>query len=445
MWMCAFILASAVGLYSMIVIYHQCYSETMIDFKYGGPIEPELFYDRERELDFLIDKLSQVKSGLRHNYALIGPRRTGKTSILYALKRPLARRGVIPILVDCEGREIAEHAELTLESFLELWGDTVLDTYIEQAKLESKIKIRLANFLLAARDKVISALSETLGRLRAIELNSASDYLSLRVELAKSPERPSPRELAKLFEDTVELAERLGEEKDVYFVMMLDEFQHVANFKKPIDFLSRFRRHMQHQKRVAYLLTGSNIGMMEKIMLGRPMGGHVPVEWVGPFERATAYNFLKERFSALRRKVDDAALDEIVRFTGGYPAYLNWFGEQCCRETKLGGVVSLELVKMLERKIFEREGLMHVFDEDLRKLSPKKGKLHQTFVEMAGHGLSSPTEISKRLTRVTPVEVITYLRRMEERGFVRRVRKGEYEAADKMLEKYVREKIHVTP
>ncbi len=98
----------------------------------------------------------------------------------------------------------------------------------------------------------------------------------------------------------------------------------------------------------------------------------------------------------------------------------------------------------MEQKIFEREGLMHVFDEDLRKLSPKKGKIYRTFIEMAGHGLTSPTKISKNMPRTTPVEVITYLKRLEERGFVRRIRRGEYEIVDKMLEKYVTEKVHVT-
>ena len=381
---------------------------------------------------------------MRHNYALVGPRRTGKTSLLYALRKPLIRKGIIPILIDCEGREIAEHAELTLGLFLELLGNTVLDTYIEHAKLTDKVRIKLSSFVLATRDKVISALSEVLGRLRALEVKTASEYLSFRVELAKAPEQPAPKELAELCEETVGLAEKLGEEKDIHFVLMFDEFQHAANFRKPLDFLSAFRRHLQHQRRVVYLLTGSNIGMMEKILSGKPMGGHIPIEWIGPFDHRTACNFLEERFSALRRKVGDATLDEISKFTDGYPAYLNWFGEQCCREVKPGEAVPQELVKSLERKIFERDGLMHVFEEDLRRLSPKKGKIYQTFIEMAGHGLTSPTEISKNLQRTAPVEVITYLKRLEERGFVKKVRKGTYEIVDKMLEKYVKEKVHFT-
>ena len=62
----------------------------MLDFKFGGPIEPELFYDREKEVGFLIDRLSKIKAGVKHNYALVGPRRMGKSSILEFIEPKLA-------------------------------------------------------------------------------------------------------------------------------------------------------------------------------------------------------------------------------------------------------------------------------------------------------------------------------------------------------------------
>jgi len=416
----------------------------VVDFKYGGPIEPDLFYDRERVVGFLLNKGSQITRGVRHNYALVGPRRTGKTSILYVLRKRLSKNNLIPVLIDCEGRELAKQAELTAELFLEVWGNAVLDAYFRRAKLADKVKIKLEDFVLGAKDKIISALSEVLGQVRALEIKTASEYLSFRVELEKAAERPSPKEFARLFEDTMNLSEKLSKEKGVYFVIMLDEFQYVDKFKRPLNFLPAFRRHLQHQRRTAYLLTGSNIGMMEKILLGGPLGGHVPIEWVDVFEADVARNFLKERFAVLRRRISGDTIERIAAFTNRHPAYLNWFGEQCCKEVKPGGTIPQKLVNDLEKKIFERDGLMHVFEEDLRRLSPKKSKIYQTFVEMAGHNLGSPTEISKHVSRSTPVEIITYLKRLEQRGFVRRVGVGKYQVIDKMLEQYVKEKIHAT-
>lgn len=416
----------------------------VIDFKYGGPIEPDLFYDREKVVGFLLSKISQITRGVRHNYALVGPRRTGKTSILYILRKRLPKNNLIPVLIDCEGRELAKQAELTTELFLEIWGNAVLDAYFQRARLVDKIRIKLGDFVLGTKDKIVSALSEVLGQVRALEIKTASEYLSFRVELEKATERPSPKELAKLFEDTMNLSEKLGKEKSVYFVMMLDEFQYVDKFKRPLNFLPAFRRHLQRQRKTAYLLTGSNIGMMEKILLGGPLGGHVPIEWIDVFEADVARNFLKERFVTLRRKISEETLERIVAFANQHPAYLNWFGEQCCKEVKPGGTIPQKLVNDLEKKVFDRDGLMHVFEEDLRRLSPRKSKIYQTFVEMAGHDLGSPTEISKHVSRSTPVEIITYLKRLEQRGFVRRAGEGKYLVVDKMLGKYVKEKIHAT-
>ncbi len=417
----------------------------LLDFKFGGPIEPELFYDREKEVGFLIDRLSKIKAGVKHNYALVGPRRMGKSSILGFIKPKLARKGIVPVFIDCEGREFASRAELSLELLLSSWGNSVLDAFFEHAGLANKIKVRLRDFIAGTKDKIISALSEALGRLRALEMKTASSYLELRLEFEKatSVRAPSPKEFMKMLDDTLDLAERLGEEMDRYFVLMLDEFQNVSKFRKPIDFLPAFRRHMQAQRRVAYLLTGSNIGMME-LLLQRPFGGHIPLEWIGTFERGVAKDFLKERFEALGRGIDGKAIGEIVDFTGGHPAYLNWFGERCCREVPAGGKITVELVQEFEEKIFEREGLMHVFEEDLSRVSPKRGKIYSTFIEMAGHDLESPSKISKFVPRSTPSEIILYLRRLEQRGFVRKQARGRYLVVDDMLKRYIKRKIHST-
>jgi hypothetical protein len=415
------------------------------DFKFGGPIEPELFYDREKEVGFLVDKISKIRHGIKHNYALVGPRRIGKTSILRIVEIKLAENKIIPVFIDCEGREIDKQVELSLELMLSAWGSSVLDAFFEHTGLAEKMKVKLRDFIVSARDRIISALSEVLGRTKALEVKAASDYLEFRLEFEKatSARRPSPEELMKLLDDTLDLAERLGEETGRNFVLMLDEFQNVSKFRKPLDFISTFRRHMQAQRRVAYLLTGSNIGMME-ILLRRPFGGHIPIQWIGPFGEEVAGSFLRERFRALRRNVDDKIIDEIVDFTEGHPAYMNWFGEECCKEITRGGRVPLELVRELEEKIFEREGLMHIFEEDLSRVSPRRGKMYATFIEMAGHDLERPSEISKLIARSTTSEIILYLRRLEQRGFVRRMERGRYSIVDGMLKRYVKRKIHTT-
>jgi AAA+ ATPase superfamily predicted ATPase len=251
------------------MLYEKSTSDTLIDFKFGGPIEPGLFFNREKESRFLLSKLTAVEKGIRHNYALVGPRRVGKSSILVFLENSIEKESIIPVLIDCEGREITRERELSFELFLNYWGGLILDKYFERCGIRGKIKIKLTNLASSAKDKVILALSEVLGQVKSMELKTVEEYLSLRIEFEKSTqkEKPDPKQLMKLFEDTIELAEKIGREKNLYWIVMLDEFQTTGKFKKPFDFLSAFRRHMEHQERVVYLLTGSNVGMMEDILL----------------------------------------------------------------------------------------------------------------------------------------------------------------------------------
>lgn len=428
------------------MLYEKSTSDTLIDFKFGGPIEPGLFFNREKESRFLLSKLTQVEKGIRHNYALVGPRRVGKSSILLFLEDGIDNERTIPVLIDCEGREITRERELTLDLFLNYWGGLILDKYFEKCGFKGKVKIKLGNLASSAKDKVVLALSEVLGQVKSLELKTVVEYLALRIEFEKNTQKDKleSKQLMKLFDDTLTLAEKIGSEKNLYWIVMLDEFQTTGKFKKPFDFLSAFRRHMEHQERVVYLLTGSNVGMMEDILLRGPFGGHVPIEWIGPFDSEIAHKFLHQRFGELKRNIRDDAVKEIISFTHGNPAFLNWFGEQCCREVGENGTIELEIVKKLEMKMFSYEGLAHVFEDELRKISPKKGKVFQAFVEMCVHDLNSPSRIAEKVQRAAPSETIVYLMRLESRGYVRRISEGNYSVVDPVLKSYVKYKFSDT-
>lgn len=428
------------------MLYPKSNSEQFIDFKFGGPIEPGLFFNREKERRFLLSKLTQVEKGIRHNYALVGPRRVGKSSILLFLEDGIDNEKTIPVLIDCEGREITKERELSFDLFLNYWGGLILDKYFEKCGIRGKIKIKLSKLASSAKDKVILALSEVLGQVKSLELKAVEEYLALRIEFEKNTleKMPNSKQLLKLFDDTLELAEKIGKERNLYWIVMLDEFQATGKFKKPFDFLSAFRRHMEHQERIVYLLTGSNVGMMEDILLRRPFGGHVPIEWIGPFDGETSQKFLRQRFNELQRKIGDEAIKEIIKFTHGNPAFLNWFGEQCCRKVPEKGIIEINIVKKLEKKMFSYEGLAHVFEDELRMISPKKGKIFQTFVEMCVHDLNSPSRIAEKVQRAAPSEIIVYLRRLESRGYVRWTGEGNYSIIDPVLKSYVKYKFSNT-
>ena len=66
-----------------------------------------------------------------------------------------------------------------------------------------------------------------------------------------------------LLEDALQYIEALALEKEVFFVVMLDEFQDVTRWGE--DTLKRIRTVVQSQKRVCYVLSGSATSIMPPI------------------------------------------------------------------------------------------------------------------------------------------------------------------------------------
>jgi len=59
--------------------------------------------------------------------------------------------------------------------------------FFDRLGLASKVKVRLRDLIVGAKDRIISALSEAFGRLRALEGKAATSYLVLRLEFEKRP------------------------------------------------------------------------------------------------------------------------------------------------------------------------------------------------------------------------------------------------------------------
>ena len=73
-------------------------------FIVGRPVTGDYFVDRDDELKRLLSLIRAVQKGASSNSALIGLRRTGKTSILENVVLRLgANRKIMPVMVNCYG------------------------------------------------------------------------------------------------------------------------------------------------------------------------------------------------------------------------------------------------------------------------------------------------------------------------------------------------------
>lgn len=380
-----------------------------------------------------MDRCSGISKGVRRDFALLGIRRIGKTSVLAKLLSELEKKEIATVLFDCQGLQFGLE-ELDVVFFSKLYGAAVLDEFFKKAGRKEKV---IELFKLSSKELVLK-LSSLLGGIKNLNLAFLEEWFSVVIEFEQK-EKPSQQELLQLFEKTINLPEKLAEERRLHCVIVFDEFQSMKKFKLPGELLAILRRNMQKHKRVSYIVSGSNVGMMREMLLDleSPFGANFFVLWLGPFDKETAKEFLEKSFKEEGIKADKEAILEIVDFTGGNPAYLNWVGEKSSHIKKL----SVENVKEIEKEAFKPYNLGYLFEKELLKLKRFGAtKTFQVLKAMAAYDLNSPTEIAKKLKGITTTDVIIYLSRLEKYGYVEQKRRGFYELIDPMLKKYLKSK-----
>lgn len=399
-------------------------------FKFGPPYTARELFDRERELSVLVGALKALKKGVRRDYALVGVRRIGKTSLFNKLRTEAKASGLVPVLVDCEG--------LTLELFARTYGASVIDAFVESEGLAEKVKRKALEAVREGPSAAISALAEMSGRIESLGFKAARDYLEFSIKLREKQKKgpAGPAELFDYLEKTLNLPEQLGREYKKLFVVMLDEFQTTAAYSLGEQhFFAVMRRNTQRHERVSYFIAGSNIGMMKNIVLSpaNPFGANFMVEWIKPFDAATSQLFLEKGFAKEKVRVAGEAVKKIVEFTGGHPAYLNWFGEKCVRL----GKASLADVKMLEDEFLSPTGVGVFFEKELGRIRGATETHSTAILRAMAKNLGSPTLIAGEVGGITASNVINYLRRLEEYGYVQKNGRGSYGFVDPMLKKYL--------
>ena len=79
------------------------------------------------------------------------------------------------------------------------------------------------------------------------------------------------KEVKKEPDDILNLAEKIGTENNLKFVICIDEFQNISEFENPLDIQKKMRSHWQKHKNVSYCLYGSKRHMMMDVFTSPSM------------------------------------------------------------------------------------------------------------------------------------------------------------------------------
>jgi AAA+ ATPase superfamily predicted ATPase len=374
-------------------------------FKYGKPVLPPYFVNREEELDRLYDLVSSIKDGAEKNVALMGLRRTGKTSLLKVLEKRLENdKRLIPVFIDCYGLP-------SKSTFAKILLDKVKDSYIQGAKDRNYAK-KLSDFMK-------KRTSEWLSKLSSLEV-SITDYLSIKMAFKEEGSE-------EIWIRALEYPEKLGNEKDVYFVIIMDEFPDIAMRWKE-DFIKRFRSVIQHQMRVVYILSGSAVSFMAELTYDK----------TSPFYRQLVPIKLDElpediarEFILKRLRIEKKALDDYIRLTGCFPDYIQRLGHLLMDMKIKRKINKDDITAAYEDMIWELEIEYSNTMRMLNNLSDIYGDILIAAVQE-----SSRSKIAREMG-VDPPYLSRYLSYLIRIGIIRKEKRGEYFITDPVFKDWI--------
>lgn len=322
-------------------------SPPMNPFLFGKPVGGEHFCNRSKELAELAALYRSANSGW-----LYSPRRYGKTSLIRESFALVQEKNLFTAYIDLMPVSAGQEAPLLL---LEGLGP-----------------------LLRA---MTGGVEQALKALRAF-VTSFSPSISLDREgnpfLTMVGARGGPAASPRL-EEVVAIPERLAEKQRARVVIALDEFQEIAGVN---GLEARLRTAMQNQRRVSYLMAGSQASLLKTIFTSpeRPFyqfAHHIPISKI---EERELVRYVAGRFAHTGVSISDAAVADLVSLSDRHPHFAQYFAS-CAWQLKNEGIADSALMgRLVDRVVSSMDPGFRMFFDSLSKSQ------RRLLVHMSVHG-----------------------------------------------------------
>ena len=399
-------------------------------FLTSGPVSGELFYDRQRELDDLLAAVQSLKTDVPKYYALLGMRKVGKTSLLVEFARRLVNEpSVVVVHVDCHESAIdpaiffQDYAIAVLDAFLDALGHTLEIGTLRGARLDE------ADFL--AR----------LGRVQALGLRSMERGVRALLTMRAG------RDHREAFHAIADLPEAVAVEAGLHTIAILDEFQAVGrlNLFKDVrttiaDIFQFLRSKWQRQRRVMYVISGSEISLLEQTIHREqaPFFQHFLTLRLREFPPAEAQRMMATLFAQAGYPVDQVLIDEMVSRFNGHPFYLQVLGEELCRaanDPAIAWITPALYKTVAQETLLGQGGRLYLYFQGMyERLVGSAASLAQALIAVA-HGHHTLGQVARELRRGSNV-VSSWLRRLVEADVLVK-EQGGYRFADPVFALWV--------
>lgn len=387
-------------------------SPTALYFETSVPAIGDTFYNRRRELAELEALSQKLGHGSVEWLALLGHRKTGKTSLLLEWQRRLPKNIFSPF-INCWGLRMDPH------DLLEHW-----------------IEATLAAFLKAAAPAYLGALAaaspvEKLAGLTPLKLGAITQAIQLLDALDKGALSRTQCEAI------LDLPDRLAQESGRACLFIIDEFQELEKlreFKQSAPYFSDpyalLRRQWMTHRHTSYIASGSHLHLMRQLLThsSQPFFQHFRLMDLGPFDRPAAADMIVDILRHRGLAMDEKALDFLFSLLGTHPFYLQVFGQELVRQDAIKTVDQKAIQYTLQETLLTPNGRLSLYFEDLFSKAVGRSSLLEGIL----YRLDKPkriTDLAQEL-RVERGAVSSGLKTLLERDIVTKRDEGDYTVID---------------
>lgn len=303
-------------------------------FVFGQIARGSFFVNRTKELQNLSDNFS---SGI--NTMIISPRRWGKSS--------LVSKAALQV-----GRKHKEIRICKLDLFRVQDEDHFYETFAKAVLKASSSRWQ----------EWVSIAKELLGSLVSsisIGTDPVNDF-SLRLSWNKV----SMEENAVL-----DLPEKIAAKKNIRFVICIDEFQKIDEFKDSLFLQQKLRSHWQEHSRTSYCLYGSKRHIITQLFTtqAQPFYRFGDLIFLRKIDEEHWYRYIKKQFESTGKSIDKDLIERIIHITANHPYHIQQLAHYLWRLTELEAS-SEQLDKSLDELILNNEILFRREVEHLTSL-----------------------------------------------------------------------------
>lgn len=300
-------------------------------FMFGKIARKTDFANREEEISRMVTNyLSKTNS------ILVSPRRWGKSSLVNK----------------------AAQVAMTKDKSLRV---VFIDLY--NVRCEEEFYLLLAKKILLASNSKMNEIVDKAGKFLG----------KMMPKLSFSPEPNSELNISfdwktvkKNPDDILNLSENIAKEKNLKFLICIDEFQNISVFEDSLAFQKKLRANWQTHQHSTYCLYGSKRHMLMDVFtsVSMPFYKFGDIIFLQKIEKKALSKFVIKRFKDTGKTIDKKAADLIVDKAECHPYYVQQLAQLVWLRTK--DKCSIEIVEIAhEGLILQLDFLFQNMTDDL--------------------------------------------------------------------------------